>query len=145
MKNTSYNLDKIKEKVKEKFGEEDNYLLAFKQDDLKTGISKLISTNILSKKDESDLYILYFNEIGIYKNNFTKSTDVEFILINWNTVDFVNLIEKSKAAVLEISSMGKILSFEVAYEGDIFLENKINLKKLKANNWNKDESLGDLQ
>lgn len=140
----TYDLDQIKDKLKEKFGENDDFLLAYERGDFKKGLSKLITTNILSKRDESDLYILYFDNDGIYISNISESLEDEFVVINWNKINFVNLIEKKKLAFLEISDMEEIFDFEILYEGEIFSENKKNLKKLKSNNWNKDESLDNL-
>lgn len=140
----TYDLYQIKEKLKEEFGENDNFLLAYKGVDFKNGLSKLITTNILSMRDESDLYILHFDDLGIYISNITESLEDEFRIINWNKINFINLIEKKKLAFLEISDLEETFDFEVLYEDDIFSENKKNLKKLKRNNWNKDESLNIL-
>lgn len=144
MVNDLYSLAQIKEDIKERFGENDSYLLALKQEGFKRGLAKIVSTNLLINREKSDLYILFFDEKGIYRKNITEKLDDDYKFFEWNKIDFVNLVEKNISAVLEISRMGEIFGFEIMYEGELFAENKENLKNLKANNWNKDESLEEL-
>lgn len=139
-----YSLDQIKENIKKNFGENDSYLLALKQEGFKRGLSKIVSTNLLINREKSDLYILFFDEKGIYRKNITEKLDDDYKLISWKRIDFVNLVEKTRVSILEISHMGEKIGFEIPYEGDLYKENKENLKKLKEKNWNNSESLEDI-
>lgn len=139
-----YSLDQIKENIKKNFGENDSYLLALKQEGFKRGLSKIVSTNFLINKEKSDLYILYFDKEGIHRKNISESLEGEYKLIEWNKIDFVNLVEKNISSVLEVSRLGEIFGYEIPYQGQIYTENKENLNKIKTNNWNKEEGLEEI-
>ena len=49
------------DKVEKIFGDRDKYLVAFKANDLKTGLVKLILSNIYYTFDSSRTFILYFS------------------------------------------------------------------------------------
>lgn len=144
MNSEVYSLDYIKNLLKEEFGDNKNYLLALRHDGFKRGLSKIVSANIFINREKSDLYLLYFDKKGIYKKNLTNSTEDDFKLIYWNKIDYVNLIEKAKLSILEVSNMGQIIGFEIPYDKDFYKENEENIKKLKEINWNNNESFEEL-
>lgn len=128
--------NEIKEKVKNNFGDDKNYLVTIKHNDAKSGFAKLITSNLFYTLDSSRTFILYFSPKGIYEKEISNSSKGNFSLIPSNEIEDFELLEKSKKSIINFLHLGKKVSYEIPYEGKIFVDNKENIDILKENDWN---------
>lgn len=128
--------NEIKTKVKENFGDNKNFLVAMKHNDTKTGIAKLLASNLLYTMDSARTFILYFSPKGIYEKEISNSSKGNFTLLPANEIEDFEIEEKSNKTIINLLHLGKKISYEIPYKGKIFIDNEKNLQILKANNWN---------
>ena len=128
--------NEIKAKVEENFGDNKNFLVAMKHNDTKTGIAKLLSSNLLYTMDSARTFILYFSPKGIYEKEISNSSKGNFTLLPANEIEDFEIEEKSNKSIINLLHLGKKISYEIPYKGKIFTDNEENLQILKANNWN---------
>ena len=128
--------NEIKTKVKENFGDNKNFLVAMKHNDAKTGIAKLLASNLLYTMDSARTFILYFSPKGIYEKEISNSSKGNFTLLPANEIEDFEIEEKSNKTIIKILHLGKKMSYEIPYKGKICTTNEENLQILKANNWN---------
>ena len=129
-------VNEIKEKVYRDFGDEENYLVAMKHNDTKTGLAKLLSSNVFYTLDSNRTFILYFSPKGIYEKEMSNSVKGNFSLIPANEIEDFKVTYKSNKAIIEFYHIGKKVAYEIPYDGKIFVDNKKNLANLKDHNWN---------
>ena len=129
-------INEIKEKVYKDFGDEENYLVAMKHNDAKTGFAKLLASNVFYTLDSNRTFIIYFNPNGIYEKEMSNSLKGNFSLLPANEIEDFKVTYKSNKAIIEFYHIGKKVAYEIPYDGKIFVDNKKNLDKLKENNWN---------
>ena len=125
------------EKVEKIFGDKDNYLVAFKANDLKTGLGKLILSNIYDTFDSSRTFILYFSPKGLYESEISNSTKRDFYLMPWNEIEEFEVDEKNNKAIIILRHLGKKVMYEVDFKGKIFEGNEDRFIGLKSKDWNR--------
>lgn len=125
------------EKVEKIFGDKDNYLVAFKANDLKTGLGKLILSNIYYTFDSSRTFILYFSPKGLYESEISNSTKRDFYLMPWNEIEEFEIDEKNNKAIIILRHLGKKVMYEVDFKGKIFDGNEDRFIDLKTKDWNR--------
>lgn len=122
---------KIKESIKNRFGENTTYLIVLKHNSpLKQGIKLLIS-NLYNTYDSNRSFILVFTEEGIFKKEISKSDKSDFKFIPINEIDNLNIIEKSSNAFLDFNYLDKSYSYKVPFSGKIFNDNKNYINKVR--------------
>ena len=126
----------IKAKVEENFNDNKNFLVAMKHNDTKTGLAKLMLSNILYIMDSTRTFILYFSPNGIFEKEISNSSKGNFTLLPANEIEDFEIEEKSNKTIIKLIHLGKKISYEIPYKGKIFMDNEENLQILKANNWN---------
>lgn len=129
--------EEISEKVYKDFKDKENYLLAFKHNDVKTGLGKLLASNLWYTFDSNITFILYFSSKGIYEEEISNSVNIDFVLMPWHEIESFSLNEKKSKAIINLNHLGKKVAYEIPFDGKIFGDNKINLGKLISKNWNK--------
>lgn len=125
------------EKVEKIFGDKDNYLVAFKANDLKTGLGKLILSNIYYTFDSSRTFILYFSPKGLYESEISNSTKRDFYLMPWNEIEEFEVEDKNNKAIISLRHLEKKVMYEVDFKGKIFEGNKERFMELKSKDWNR--------
>lgn len=125
------------EKVEKIFGGRDNYLVAFKANDLKTGLVKLILSNIYYTFDSSRTFILYFSPKGLYESEISNSTKRDFLLMPWNEIEDFEVDEKNNKDIISLRHLGKKVMYEVDFKGKIFEGNEERFMELKSKHWNR--------
>lgn len=128
--------NEIKNKIKSNFSDDKNYLVAIKHNDVKSSLTKLIASNLFYTLDSNRTFILYFSPKGIYEKEISNSSKGNFSLIPSNEIENFELLEKSKKSIINFLHLGKKVSYEIPYEGKIFVDNKENIDILKENDWN---------
>ena len=123
------------EKVEKIFGDKDNYLVAFKANDLKTGLGKLILSNIYYTFDSSRTFILYFSPKGLYESEISNSTKRDFYLMPWNEIEEFEVEDKNNKAIISLRHLDKKVMYEVDFKGKIFEGNEERFIGLKAKDW----------
>ena len=129
------NLDDIREKVSEEFGNIDNYLIAIKHNDVKSGIAKLIVSNLLYVLDSNRTFIIFFDEKGIHEKEMSHSIKGDFSLIPWHEIENFQVTEKSNKAIIELSHLNKKVGYEISFKGKLFNDNNKNFEHLTAKEW----------
>lgn len=129
--------EEFSEKVEKIFGDGDNYLVAFKANDMKTGLGKLILSNIYNTMDSSRTFILYFSPKGLYESEISNSTKRDFYLMPWNEIEEFEVEEKNNKAIISLRHLGKKVMYEVDFKGKIFDGNEERFMELKAKDWNR--------
>lgn len=129
--------NEINEKINNEFGNLDNHLLAIKHNDLKTGLAKLIASNLFYTLDSNRTFILYFSNKGIHEEEISNSLKRNFLFMPWKEISSFDVEVKNNKAIIELVHIGKRIGYEIPFNGTIFEINKDNLKKLEAKNWNK--------
>lgn len=129
--------EEFSEKVEKIFGDRDNYLVAFKANDLKTGLGKLILSNLYNTMDSSRTFILYFSPKGLYESEISNSTKRDFYLMPWNEIEEFEVEEKNNKSIISLRHLGKKVMYEVDFKGKIFDGNKERFMELKAKDWNR--------
>nr|WP_311565698.1 histidine kinase [Peptoniphilus grossensis] len=125
------------DKVEKIFGDRDKYLMAFKTNDIKTGLGKLILSNIYYAMDSSRTFILYFSPKGLYESEISNSTKRDFYLMPWNEIEEFEVEEKNNKAIISLRHLGKKVMYEVDFKGKIFEGNEDRFKELKSKDWNR--------
>lgn len=129
--------NEVAEKVKDNFNDDENYLFALKNNDVKSGLFKLILSKLYYTMDSARSFILYFNEKGINEKEISNTLKGNFVLMPWNEVeDFVIDIKNNKAN-LAFSPLGKKLLYEVPFSGAMANKNKNMLENLLDKNFNR--------
>ena len=129
--------DEFGNKVEKIFGDRDNYLVAFKANDLKTGLGKLILSNLYNTMDSSRTFILYFSPKGLYESEISNSTKRDFYLMPWNEIEEFEVEEKNNKAIISLRHLGKKIMYEVDFMGKIFEGNEERFMELKSKDWNR--------
>lgn len=125
------------DKVEKIFGDRDKYLMAFKTNDIKTGLGKLILSNIYYAMDSSRTFILYFSPKGLYESEISNSTKRDFYLMPWNEIEEFEVEEKNNKAIISLRHLGKKVMYEVDFKCKIFEGNEDRFKELKSKDWNR--------
>lgn len=131
------NLDEVRVKIKENFGNDSSYLFAIKHNSFGKGILKLFLSDVYYVMDSSRTFILNFTEKGIYEKEISNSIKGDFILMPWHEIESFDIDEKSNKAFINFSHLGKKISYEISFKGRMCEDNMNNFKSLKENNWNR--------
>lgn len=131
--NTSEDLDK---KVREKFGDDKDYLVVFKHNDQAKGIGKLLLSSVYYVFDSNRTFLLHFDPKGVYESEISNSDKKDFFFMAWNEIEDFELVEGSKK-ILKINQLGKVYQYQVELNGKLFKDNYKNLTELMENNWNR--------
>lgn len=76
----------VSNKVYERFGDRENYLLAMKHNDFKMGLLKLLASKLYYAMDSSRTFILYFSPKGIQEVEISSTLSKDFLLMPWNEI-----------------------------------------------------------
>ncbi|MGR5590924.1 histidine kinase [Peptoniphilus grossensis] len=125
------------DKVEKFFGDKDKYLMAFKANDLKTGLGKLILSNLLYTMDSSRTFVLYFSPKGLYESEISNSSKRDFLLMPWNEIEDFEVDEKNNKVIISLRHLGKKVVYEVDFKGKIFEGNEERFMELKSKDWNR--------
>ncbi len=128
--------NEIKNIVEESFGDTKNHLVAIKHNDAKSGLGKLLISNLFYIMDSNRTFIIYFSKKGIYEREISNKIKGDFYLIPENEIESFKVDSKSNKTIISFEHIGKKISYEIPHKGKIFEDNKINLEELKNNNWN---------
>lgn len=131
--------NEVAEKVKDNFNDDENYLFALKNNDVKTGLFKLILSKLYYTMDSARSFILYFNEKGINEKEISNTFKGNFVLMPWNEVEEFNVDLKSRKAIITLFHIGKKVLYEVPFSGAMAKSNKNMLEKLLGKNFNRIE------
>lgn len=99
--------EEIGEKVYKDFKDKENYLLAFKHNEVKTGLWKLLASNLWYTFDSSRTFILYFSSKGIYEEEISNSVNRDFLLMPWHEIESFSLDQKKSKAIINLIHIGK--------------------------------------
>ena len=125
------------DKVEKIFWYRYNYLVAFKANDLKTGLGKLLLSNLYYTMDSSRTFVLYFSPKGLYESEISNSTKRDFYLMPWNEIEDFEVDEKNNKAIISLRHLGKKVMYEVDFKGKIFEGNEERVMDLKSKDWNR--------
>lgn len=125
------------EKVEKNFGDRENYLVAFKANDLKTGLGKLILSNVYYTFDSSRTFVLYFSPKGLYESEISNSTKRDFYLMPWNEIEEFEVEDKNNKAIISLRHLEKKVMYEVDFKGKIFEGNEERFIDLNSKDWNR--------
>ena len=125
------------DKVEKIFGDRDNYLVALKANDIKTGLGKLLLSNLYYTMDSSRTFILYFSPKGLYESEISNSTKRDFYLMPWNEIEDFEVDEKNNKAIISLRHLGKNVMYEIDFKGRIFEGNEERFMELKSKDWNR--------
>lgn len=129
--------NEVAEKVNANFNDDENYLFVIKNNDVKTGLFKLILSKLYYTMDSARSFILYFNEKGINEKEISNTLKGNFVLMPWNELeDFVIDIKNNKAN-LAFSHLGKKVLYEVPFSGAMAKSNKNMLENLLGKSFNR--------
>lgn len=131
--NTSEDLDK---KVREKFGDDKDYLVVFKLNNKAKGLGKLLLSSVYYVFDSNRTFLLHFDPKGVYESEISNSDKKDFLFMAWNEIEDFELVEGNKK-ILKINHLGKIYQYQVELDGKLFKNNYKNLTELMENNWNR--------
>lgn len=131
--------NEVAEKVKDNFKDDENYLFALKNNDVKTGLFKLILSKLYYTMDSARSFILYFNEKGINEKEISNTFKGNFVLMPWNEVEEFNVDLKSRKAIITLFHIGKKVLYEVPFSCAMAKSNKNMLEKLLGKNFNRIE------
>lgn len=129
--------NEVAEKVKDNFNDDENYLFALKNNDVKTGLFKLILSKLYYTMDSARSFILYFNEKGINEKEISNTMNGNFVLMPWNEIDEFNVDLKSRKAIITLFHIGKKVLYEVPFSGAMANKNKNMLENLLGKNFNR--------
>lgn len=129
--------NEVAEKVKDNFNDDENYLFALKNNDVKTGLFKLILSKLYYTMDSARSFILYFNEKGIYEKEISNTMNGNFVLMPWNEIGEFNVDLKSRKAIITLFHIGKKVLYEVPFSGAMAKKNKNMLENLLGKNFNR--------
>ncbi|MDD7463235.1 MAG: histidine kinase [Anaerococcus sp.] len=131
------NENEIRDKVEGTFGTSDSYLVAIKHNDTKTGLAKLLASNLAYVLDSNRTFIINFDAKGIHEKEMSSTIKGDFLLMPWNEIEAIDVDIKNKKAIIELIHIGKKLAYEIPFDGKIFKDNKENLLHLKENKWHR--------
>ena len=127
----------ISEKVYDRFGDSENYLLVMKHNDVKSGLLKLLASRLYYTMDSSRTFVLYFSSKGIYEVEISNSLKKEFLLMPWNEISMFDVNTNLLKTVITFEHLGAKIRYEVPFEGKLFADNKANFVKLEDKDWNR--------
>ena len=127
--------EEIKESVISRFGQEKNYLVAFKYNSPGKSILKLLISKLYYIFDNSRTFILVFNNKGIYEKEISNSTKTDFYLFPESEIENFEINNKTNKSIISFDHLGKEISYEIPMTGKIFKGNKENLEALVKDNW----------
>ncbi len=129
--------NEVAEKVKDNFNDDENYLFALKNNDVKTCLFKPILSKLYYTMDSARSFILYFNEKGINEKEISNTLKGNFELMPWNEVGEFNVDLKSRKAIITLFHLGKKLLYEVPFSGAMANKNKNMLENLLGKSFNR--------
>ncbi len=127
----------IREKVYDRFGDSENYLLVMKHNDVKSGLLKFIASHLYYTMDSSRTFVLYFSSKGIYEVEISNSLKKEFLLMPWNEISKFDVNTNLFMTIITFEHLGANIRYEVPFEGKLVADNKANFVKLEGNDWNR--------
>lgn len=130
-------VDEFREKIKEKFKNTDSYLFAIKHNSTGKGFLKLFVSNLYNTVDSSRTFLLHFNEKGIYEKEISNSSKGDFILMPWDEIEVFEIVEEARKAFIKFSHLDKNISYEIAFDGKMAVDNRKNFDNLKEKSWHR--------
>lgn len=121
--------------VKERFGENQNYLIAIKHNSPARKAINLAISGLYNAYDSNRTFILVFNNKGIYEKEISNSDKADFYLIPGNEIEDFNFEEKNNKVFIDFKHIGKKISYEIPFTGKLFKDNKINYEFILNKNW----------
>ena len=127
----------VSDKVYERFGDRENYLLAMKHNDFKMGLLKLLVSKLYYAMDSSRTFVLYFSPKGIQEVEISNTMSKEFLLMPWNEITDFDVQTNMTKTIMTFKHLNAKVSYEIPFEGRLFADNKGNFTKLQEKNWNR--------
>ena len=116
----------ISDKVYERFGDRENFLLVMKHNDFKKGLLKLIVSKLYYAMDSSRTFVLYFSPKGIQEVEVSNTLKKDFLLMPWNEI-----------SNFEVKTGLAKIGYKIPFEGRLFADNKGNFLRLEDKDWNR--------
>lgn len=133
-------INEIREDVKNRFGDTNNYLVVIKKNKASTGfINLFIIGGLLYPLLANRTFIIEFTSQGIYEKEISNSTKGDYVLIPWNEISDFNIQRGNMDTVIEYYYLGKKIMYKVCYNGVPYKDNKENEYKLYNKDWNRVE------
>lgn len=127
----------VSNKVYERFGDRENYLLAMKHNDFKMGLLKLLASKLYYAMDSSRTFILYFSPKGIQEVEISSTLSKDFLLMPWNEITDFDVQTTMTKTIMTFKHLNAKVSYEIPFEGRLFADNKGNFTKLQEKDWNR--------
>ena len=127
----------VSEKVYERFGDRENYLLVMKHNDFKMGLLKLLASRLYYVMDSSRTFVLYFSPKGIQEVEISNSLKKDFLLMPWNEITDFEVQTTMTKTIMTFKHLDAKVSYEIPFEGRLFADNKGNFLRLEDKDWNR--------
>ena len=127
----------VSDKVYERFGDRENYLLTMKHNDFKMGLLKLLASKLYYAMDSSRTFILYFSPKGIQEVEISSTLSKDFLLMPWNEITDFDVQTTMTKTIMTFKHLDTKVSYEIPFEGKLFADNKGNFTKLQEKDWNR--------
>lgn len=129
--------NEIDDKVREIFGDAENYLLINKHNGVVKGLAQLLLSSVYYIWDNTRQYILYFSAKGISEKDTSGTLNGQFLLMPWHEIKDLTLERKRNRAILTFTHLGKKLAYEIPFTGPIYKGNDTRLERLERVRWNR--------
>lgn len=129
--------NEIDDKVREIFGDAENYLLVNKHNGVVKGLAQLLLSRVYYIWDNTRQYILYFNAKGISEKDTSGTLKGQFLLMPWHEIEDLAVEYKRNRAILTFTHLGKKLAYEIPFTGPIYKGNDTRLERLESIRWNR--------
>lgn len=127
----------IRDKVYDRFGDRENFLLVMKHSDFKKGLLKLIVSKLYYTMDSSRTFVLYFSPKGIQEVEVSNTLKKDFLLMPWNEISDFELKTGLAKTIMTFKHLNAKISYEIPFEGRLFADNKGNFLRLEDRDWNR--------
>lgn len=131
-------LEDIDKKVKKQFNDDKSYLVTIKHNQPIKGLAKLLLSSFYYVMDSNRTFILYFDPKGIYESEISGSDRKDFLFMAWHEIEDFKIIDKTKK-IIKINHLGKVLEYEIPFDGKIFKNNIANINHLEKNDYFREE------
>lgn len=133
-------INEIRQDVKKRFGNTNNYLVVIKKNKVSTGFFNLfIIGGLLYPLLSNRTLIVVFTPQGIYEKEISNSIKGDFVLIPWNEISDFSIQRGNINTIIKYTYLNKKIMYEVSYKGVPYKDNKENEDKLYNKDWNRVE------
>lgn len=129
--------NEIDDKVREIFGDAENYLLVNKHNGVVKGLAQLLLSSVYYIWDNTRQYILYFSAKGISEKDTSGTLKGQFLFMPWHEIEDLAVEYKRNRAILTFTHLGKKLAYEIPFTGPVYQGNDTRLERLERVRWNR--------